>query len=79
VSDVNLREELYSFLLSGATGDTYGNECVWPFDDAWNDWQGAAALAEDPAIMIMKGTPDASPRTPGIVADQSPLPRQARQ
>ena len=41
VSEANLREEHYSFLLSGATGDTYGNEYVWPFDDAWKDWQGA--------------------------------------
>jgi hypothetical protein len=41
VSEANLREEHYSFLLSGAIGDTYGNEYVWPFDDSWKSWQGA--------------------------------------
>jgi hypothetical protein len=41
VTEANLREEHYSFLLSGATGDTYGNEYVWPFDDGWKSWQGA--------------------------------------
>jgi hypothetical protein len=41
VSEANLREEHYSFLLSGATGDTYGNEYVWPFDDSWKSWQSA--------------------------------------
>jgi hypothetical protein len=41
VSEANLREEHYSFLLSGATGDTYGNEYVWPFDDSWKSWQAA--------------------------------------
>ncbi len=41
VSEANLREEHYSFLLSGAAGDTYGNEYVWPFDDAWKSWQSA--------------------------------------
>jgi uncharacterized protein DUF4038/collagenase-like protein with putative collagen-binding domain len=37
VSEANLRDEHYSFLLAGATGDTYGNEFVWPFDDAWQN------------------------------------------
>ena len=41
VSEANLRDEHYSFLLAGATGDTYGNEFVWPFDDAWQNWQNA--------------------------------------
>jgi hypothetical protein len=41
VSIANVREEHYSFLLSGATGDTYGNEWVWPFATSWQDWRAA--------------------------------------
>jgi hypothetical protein len=41
VSEANLRDEHYSFLLAGATGDMYGNENIWPFDDAWRSWQSA--------------------------------------
>lgn len=41
VTNADVREEHYSFLLSGATGDTYGNEFVWPFADGWQDWQAA--------------------------------------
>ncbi|MGH7284439.1 MAG: DUF4038 domain-containing protein [Polyangiaceae bacterium] len=41
VSIADVREEHYSFLLSGAAGDTYGNEFVWPFASSWQDWQGA--------------------------------------
>jgi len=37
----DVREEHYSFLLSGAAGDTYGNEFVWPFANSWQDWQAA--------------------------------------
>ncbi len=37
----DVREEHYSFLLSGAAGDTYGNEWVWPFANSWQDWQAA--------------------------------------
>ena len=42
VTREDLREEHYSFLLSGASGDTYGNEFVWPFDNSWMNWQSAA-------------------------------------
>jgi hypothetical protein len=41
VSEANVRDEHYSFLLNGATGDTYGNEYVWPFNDSWQNWQAA--------------------------------------
>lgn len=41
VTEADLREEHYSFLLSGATGDTYGNEWVWPFASTWRNWQRA--------------------------------------
>jgi hypothetical protein len=41
MTEADLREEHYSFLLSGATGDTYGNEFVWPFADSWQNWQAA--------------------------------------
>jgi len=41
VTLADVREEHYSFLLSGATGDTYGNEYVWPFASTWKDWQAA--------------------------------------
>jgi fibronectin type 3 domain-containing protein len=41
VSEADVRDEHYSFLLNGATGDVYGNEDVWPFDSAWRDWQAA--------------------------------------
>jgi hypothetical protein len=41
VSDADVREEHYCFLSSGATGDTYGNEYVWPFASSWQDWQAA--------------------------------------
>ncbi|HTR52036.1 MAG TPA: DUF4038 domain-containing protein [Kofleriaceae bacterium] len=41
VTNADVREEHYSFLLSGATGDTYGNEFVWPFADSWQSWQTA--------------------------------------
>jgi hypothetical protein len=41
VSNADVREEHYSFLLSGATGDIYGNEWVWPFAPSWQDWQAA--------------------------------------
>jgi hypothetical protein len=41
VTNANVREEHYSFLLTGATGDTYGNEWVWPFANTWQDWQAA--------------------------------------
>jgi hypothetical protein len=37
----DVRNEHYSFLLAGATGDTYGNEYVWPFASSWKDWQTA--------------------------------------
>jgi hypothetical protein len=40
-TNADVREEHYSFLLSGATGDTYGNEYVWPFAKSWRDWQAA--------------------------------------
>jgi hypothetical protein len=41
VSLADVRNEHYSFLLNGATGDTYGNEFVWPFMTSWQDWQAA--------------------------------------
>jgi hypothetical protein len=41
VSLADVRNEHYSFLLNGATGDTYGNEYVWPFMSSWKDWQAA--------------------------------------
>jgi hypothetical protein len=41
VSNANVRNEHYSFLLAGATGDTYGNEYVWPFANSWKNWQTA--------------------------------------
>jgi hypothetical protein len=41
VTSADVREEHYSFLLSGAAGDTYGNEFVWPFAKSWQDWQAA--------------------------------------
>jgi hypothetical protein len=41
VTEANLREEHYSFLLSGATGDTYGDEYIWPFANSWQNWQAA--------------------------------------
>ncbi len=41
VSVADVRNEHYSFLLNGATGDTYGNEFVWPFMTSWKDWQAA--------------------------------------
>jgi hypothetical protein len=41
VSVANVRNEHYSFLLAGATGDTYGNEYVWPFANSWKNWQNA--------------------------------------
>jgi hypothetical protein len=41
VTLADVREEHYSFLLSGAAGDTYGNEWVWPFATSWQDWQAA--------------------------------------
>jgi Protein of unknown function (DUF4038)/Putative collagen-binding domain of a collagenase len=41
VSNADVREEHYSFLMSGAAGDTYGNEWVWPFAKSWQDWEAA--------------------------------------
>jgi fibronectin type 3 domain-containing protein len=41
VSLADVRDEHYSFLLNGATGDIYGNEDVWPFASSWRDWQAA--------------------------------------
>jgi len=41
VTEADVREEHYSFLLGGAAGDTYGNEFVWPFADSWQSWQDA--------------------------------------
>jgi Protein of unknown function (DUF4038)/Putative collagen-binding domain of a collagenase len=41
VSNTDVRNEHYNFLLDGATGDTYGNEYVWPFADSWQNWQNA--------------------------------------
>jgi hypothetical protein len=41
VSIEDVREEHYSFLLAGATGDTYGNEYVWPFANGWKNWETA--------------------------------------
>jgi hypothetical protein len=41
MTNADVREEHYSFLLNGATGDTYGNEYVWPFNDSWQNWQAA--------------------------------------
>jgi chitodextrinase len=41
VTEANVRNEHYSFLLNGATGDMYGNEYVWPFASSWQDWQAA--------------------------------------
>ncbi len=41
VGNADVRNEHYSFLLNGATGDTYGNEYVWPFADSWQSWQDA--------------------------------------
>jgi hypothetical protein len=41
VTEPDLREEHYSFLLNGATGDMYGNENVWPFAPQWRDWRAA--------------------------------------
>jgi hypothetical protein len=41
MTNADVREEHYSFLLNGATGDTYGNEYVWPFNDSWKSWQAA--------------------------------------
>jgi hypothetical protein len=41
VTNADVREEHYSFLLAGAAGDTYGNEFVWPFANSWKDWQAA--------------------------------------
>jgi hypothetical protein len=37
----DVRNEHYAFFLNGATGDTYGNEYVWPFNDSWQNWQNA--------------------------------------
>ncbi len=41
VSLADVRDEHYSFLLGGATGDIYGNEFVWPFASNWQDWQAS--------------------------------------
>jgi hypothetical protein len=41
VTEADVREEHHSFFLSGAAGDTYGNEWVWPFAASWQDWQAA--------------------------------------
>jgi hypothetical protein len=41
VSLADVRNEHYSFLLNGATGDVYGNEYIWPFANSWQDWQAA--------------------------------------
>jgi hypothetical protein len=41
VSVADVRNEHYTFLLNGASGDTYGNEFVWPFISSWKDWQAA--------------------------------------
>ncbi len=41
VTPADLRDEHYTFLLCGATGEVYGNDYVWPFASSWQNWQAA--------------------------------------